>query len=157
MTALNRRRSASRSPGASLRTNPAASVLPSVLAHPVHLAHEHILNAGPRPVPCLWLRPCNGVQLPGGSSGAQTHRDLSARACQPLGSSRSRTPFLVLTCCICASSQMECAGWRSSPLSNEDSFGIFLSSLTLPLSEATRADGAPGRCRARERFSACGG
>ena len=52
---------------------------------PCRLAHEHILNAGPRPVPCLWLRPCNGVRLPGGFSGALTHRDLSARACQPLG------------------------------------------------------------------------
>ena len=154
MTALKRsQRASAESGGASARER--RRCRPSVvLAHALASHTAHVLNSEPRPVPCLWLRPCNGVRLPGGSAGDRTHWDLSARVCQPLGPSRSRTLFLLLTCVVCMSSQIKCAGWRSSLLANEGSFGIYSSILTHTSSGARCADGAVGRDCAQETFSA---
>ena len=43
-------------------------------------SHEHIFNSEPRPVPCLWLRPCNGVRFPGGGPGFLPLHGRSRRA-----------------------------------------------------------------------------
>lgn len=154
MTALKRsQRASAESRGASARER--RRCRPSVvLAHALASHTAHVLKREPRPVPCLWLRPCNGVRLPGGSAGDRTHWDLSARVCQPLRPSRSRTLFLLLTRVMCMSSQIKCAGWRSSLLANEGSFSIYSSILTHTSDGARCADGAVGRYCAQETFSA---
>lgn len=75
----------------------AAARTPSVLTFAVSPRTPAHSDSEPRPVPCLWLRPCNGVRLPGGSAGARTHWDLSARVCPPLGPSRFCALFSLLT------------------------------------------------------------
>ena len=102
MTALKRsQRASAESGGASARER--RRCRPSVvLAHALASHTAHVLNSEPHPVPCLWLRPCNGVRLPGGSAGDLTHWDLSTRVCQPLGPLRSRTLFLLLLRASCA-------------------------------------------------------
>ena len=131
---------------------------PSCCPHPPsRLVHMHTLNSEPRPAPCLWLRPCNGVRLPGGSAEALTHWDLSARACRPLGPSCSRAHFLLLMRVMCVSSQIKCSGWSSSLTTNEKSFGIYSFVCIFLNKEAGREDSAGGRSFAREAFGARAG
>ena len=49
----------------------------AVLACAIASHTVHTFGSEPRPVPCLWRRPCNGVRLPGGSGGVRTRWALS--------------------------------------------------------------------------------
>ena len=139
------------------RAKPATAALCAVLTFAVSPRTPARSDSQPRPVLCLWLRPCNGVRLPGGSTGALTHWDLSARACRPLGPSCSRAHFLLLMRVMCVSSQIKCSGWSSSLTTNEKSFGIYSTVCIFHNQEAGREDGAGGRSCAREAFGARAG
>ena len=148
MTALKRSTSASATSTCASARKTASAALLAVLTCAVSPRTRAHSDSEPRPVPCLWLRPCSGVRLPGGSAGDLTHWDLSARACRPLGPSCSRAHFLLLTRIVCVSSQIKCSCWSSSLTTNKESFGISSFTSTFLSYEARRANGAGWRGRA---------